>query len=281
MAHKFGGVWTEKKIDIFLKYVSAYLNIMKNKRYKLLYFDGFAGSGEIEPKSNFKTLIEGVASKVISIDYPKSFDMYYLVEKDKNRKSEIENYLFDKYPQKKNRIHVVESDCNDKMIRMSAYLKEHPNYRTLAFIDPHGMEVNWDSLVLFKDLGIDMWLLVPSGIGYNRLLTKYGKISQSWLQKLKLSLGLNETQLKESFYRENPQRSLFSDDFSLLKESDIINKIIRLYSDRLKSIWKYVSKPLPLKNSKRNCMYHFMLISNNKTAINIANDIIRKNLKEF
>lgn len=281
MAHKFGGVWTEKKIEIFLKYVSAYLNIMKSRRYKLLYFDGFAGSGEIEPKSNFKTLIEGVASKVISFDSQKSFDMYYLVEINKKRKLEIEKFLFAKYPEKKDKIYVVESDCNDKMIRMSAYLKDHPNFRALAFIDPHGMEVNWDSLVLFKDIGIDLWLLVPSGIGYNRLLTNNGEISQSWLKKLKMSLGMNETEIKESFYRKNPQRSLFSDDFSLLKERDIIDKIIKLYSDRLKSIWKYVSNPLPLLNSKGNCMYHFMLISNYKTAIDIANDIIRKNLKEF
>lgn len=49
--NEFGGNWTEKKIEILVEYAGAYLNIMNvyAKRYswKLLYFDGFAGSGEI------------------------------------------------------------------------------------------------------------------------------------------------------------------------------------------------------------------------------------------
>ena len=45
----WGGQWTEEKLDAFEKYVNAYLTIMnsfreKNK-WKLIYFDGFAGSG--------------------------------------------------------------------------------------------------------------------------------------------------------------------------------------------------------------------------------------------
>jgi len=43
---EWGGKWTEKKLDAFAKYVSAYLTIMKRNPYwKTIYFDGFAGSG--------------------------------------------------------------------------------------------------------------------------------------------------------------------------------------------------------------------------------------------
>ena len=45
----WGGPWTEEKLDAFEKYVKAYLTIMNSYRdmygWKLLYFDGFAGSG--------------------------------------------------------------------------------------------------------------------------------------------------------------------------------------------------------------------------------------------
>ena len=45
----WGGKWTEEKLDAFEKYVKAYLTIMNAYRdangWKLLYFDGFAGSG--------------------------------------------------------------------------------------------------------------------------------------------------------------------------------------------------------------------------------------------
>ena len=45
----WGGTWTEQKLDTFESYVRAYLTIMNNYRdkckWKLIYFDGFAGSG--------------------------------------------------------------------------------------------------------------------------------------------------------------------------------------------------------------------------------------------
>ena len=46
---QWGGSWTEEKLDAFTKYVNAYLTIMNKNRdrygWKLIYFDGFAGSG--------------------------------------------------------------------------------------------------------------------------------------------------------------------------------------------------------------------------------------------
>ena len=49
--NQFGGDWTKIKIEILVEYAKAYLDIMnvyaKRYNWKLLYFDGFAGSGEI------------------------------------------------------------------------------------------------------------------------------------------------------------------------------------------------------------------------------------------
>jgi three-Cys-motif partner protein len=76
----WGGSWTEKKIDIFVKYFKVYLEIMKKQNFKLVYFDGFAGSGTIETSDVYDNQIESVATRILSIDEPKSFDIYYLVE---------------------------------------------------------------------------------------------------------------------------------------------------------------------------------------------------------
>lgn len=49
--NQFGGNWTKIKIEILVEYARAYLNVMNvhAKRYswKLLYFDGFAGSEKL------------------------------------------------------------------------------------------------------------------------------------------------------------------------------------------------------------------------------------------
>ncbi len=52
MENNFGGSWTENKIEIIVEYAKAYLTIMDSyaadNDWKLLYFDGFAGSGYIK-----------------------------------------------------------------------------------------------------------------------------------------------------------------------------------------------------------------------------------------
>ncbi|MEO1448931.1 MAG: hypothetical protein AAFV07_05345 [Bacteroidota bacterium] len=54
--NQFGSNWTIEKMEIFMKYVPAYLTIMNihaaKNNWKLLYFDGFAGSGGIITDSN-------------------------------------------------------------------------------------------------------------------------------------------------------------------------------------------------------------------------------------
>jgi hypothetical protein len=52
----WGGLWTQQKLNIFEKYLNAYLTIMNKWRdkqgWKLIYFDGFAGSGTRKTENN-------------------------------------------------------------------------------------------------------------------------------------------------------------------------------------------------------------------------------------
>jgi three-Cys-motif partner protein len=73
--NEFGGNWTEQKIDILEKYTKAYLKVFKDKPWvKLLYFDGFAGSGNIRSKSGRK--IEGAALRILNLNDPRPFNLY-------------------------------------------------------------------------------------------------------------------------------------------------------------------------------------------------------------
>jgi len=52
---EWGGPWTEKKLDAFAKYVSAYLYIMKkNPQWDTIYFDGFA---EVETEARYAGIL--------------------------------------------------------------------------------------------------------------------------------------------------------------------------------------------------------------------------------
>ena len=274
----FGGNWTERKIEIVVEYAKAYLTIMnKYPRFKCLYFDGFAGSGNIY--KNNKTDIEaikGAAIRILEIESPKNFDLYYFVEIDEKNKRELDLAISDKFPHKRINSFVVQEDCNVKINSMAAFLQKHKDFRVLAFIDPFGMTLNWSSLEVLKGLGIDLWILVPTGIGMNRLLKRTGEISQAWLRKLELTFGVNQTGVKEYFYKSKTVQTLFGSETMLQKEKDAIEKAGALYRKRLNTVFKFVSEMLALRNSTGSTMYHLMMASNNKVAFRIANDIIEK-----
>jgi three-Cys-motif partner protein len=272
----FGGDWTEQKIEIVVEYAKAYLTIMNSyPKFKCLYFDGFAGSGNIykDDEIDFET-IKGAAIRILEIDIPKSFDVFYFVELDENNKTELEQTIKSKFPNKKT--HVVADDCNNRLLRMSTFLEKNRNIRTLAFIDPYGMALKWSSIEILKGLGIDLWVLVPTGIGMNRLLKKNGDIRDAWLNRLEISLGLPREEIKKYFYKIKTIQTLFGEETSIHKEEKAIQKAGELYKKRLNEIFKFVSQPLELKNSTGSIMYHFMMASNNAAAFKIANEIIEK-----
>lgn len=275
---KFGGNWTEKKIDILVDYTKAYLTIMnKHPYWKLIYFDGFAGSGLIKKElgENIK-VIYGAAKRVLEIDHPRAFDIYYFVEKDNNTYYELIQNTKVEYPVKN--IYPVQEDCNTKLYHMVDFLnsEEGKNHKVLAYIDPFGMQLDWNSIKYLKETSVDLWVLVPTGLGVNRLLKKDGNISDSWYKRLEKFLGLSRKEIDNHFYQEKSTITLFGEHSYVQKESNAIEKAGELYSKRLSKVFNYVSNPFELKNSQNTTMFHYFMASNNSSAVKIANDIINK-----
>lgn len=275
--NNFGGIWTRQKIRIIEEYAKAYLHIMKKHPYwKLLYFDGFAGSGQIKIGDELDSeLIEGAAKTIAGIVEPKMFDTCYFVELDKQKAESLRTAVREI---REAGVYVVEADCNQKLHDMANFLKgiKGKDHKVLAFIDPCGMEVNWSAIESLKGLPVDMWLLIPTGIGVNRLLKKDNKIPEAWWQKLEAFYGLPRELLNENFYNSSTVNTLFGEEVVVKKIPQSLKKIQEIYVSRLKEVFNYVSKPYVLSNANRSVMFHFVLASNNKTAISIANDIVNK-----
>jgi three-Cys-motif partner protein len=270
--NNFGGGWTNQKIEIVASYTQAYLTVMKNQPFKLIYFDGFAGSGAIEGQD--EGVIQGAAMRVLAINDPKSFDFYYFVELVKKYADNLRNQIQLNYPDKK---FVVKSeDCNIKIKDMADFLNRPENNMTkvLAFIDPKGMQVKWESLKILQGLGIDMWILVPLGMGVTRLLKKDGNIDDKWVSRLQVFLGMEEVAIREYFYA-GERMNLFGESEAGHRLDNAIVRAAKLYQERLNTIFKYVSQPFVMRNSKNSPMYHFYLATNNTTALKIANSVIK------
>jgi three-Cys-motif partner protein len=279
MENKFGGSWTEQKISILETYTIQFLKVFKNKpNEKLLYFDGFAGSGSIELDSKNEDeprTIEGAAIKILRIENPRAFNMYYFVEKKKNLANSLELKIKQQFPEKE--IYVQAKDCNQKLKDLAGFLRSYNgrNYKVLAFIDPQGMQLEWGSLEILRGLKIDLWILNPTS-GTNRLLVRKKEIAESWLNRLTLFLGMKEQEILDHFYSKTT--NLFGDIY-MIKGNDPINKLHELYAKRIAgNIFKYVSNPKILKNNAGSPLFHFFMATNNEIGLRIANSAVNPKL---
>ena len=288
---KWGGLWTEQKLDAFEKYVKAYLTIMNRNRdkygWKLIYFDAFAGSGskESEQKDVNKVplfditeedeaVYRGAAERVANIDL-RGFDYYYFIESDETSKSELEELLKPIMIEKKLDLRFRCGDANEYLKKLAEIIKNDAKYRSLTMIDPFGMQVNWKSIEQLKGTKTDLWILIPSGVIINRLLYQSGNLPH--IEKLVSFFGLPEVEIKEYFYKKHTSKGLFDMEDELQKIPEPNKKIAELYIQQLQTIFDFVThKPLVLQNSRNVPIYHFAFASNNATALKIANDIIGK-----
>jgi hypothetical protein len=72
---------------------------------------------------------------------------------------------------------------------------------------------------------------------------------------------------------------LFGVETIIEKEKNTVHKAGELYKERLNTVFKFVSEPFVMKNSTNSIMYHFMMATNNPTALKIANEVIKPKYK--
>ena len=297
----WGGKWTEEKLDAFEKYVKAYLTIMNVYRdtrgWKLLYFDGFAGSGTRNQEEETQEVQEamdlfgqvvtvedfnvyqGAAERVVKIekDGVRSFDYYYFVDKNEENCKALEEKLI-QY-QTLGRKHYLHKDANEAVRMLSSTLRKYDNCKALAFLDPFGMQIDWASIESLKDLSVDLWILVPTGVIINRLLER--KVDQekglAHAEKLMSFFGMTEEEIRSFFYTETHVQTLFGEEEVISKAENSIRKIAQLYVKRLQDVFSYVTEePMVLYNNHNVPIFHLVFAAKNQTAMKIAQDIIKK-----
>jgi len=192
-----------------------------------------------------------LASLRLALEVELPFHRYFFVERASRRASELKA-LKEEYPNRE--IEIINADANDAI----AALCKATNWRAtrgVVFLDPYGLQVTWDTLVaIARTKALDVWVLFPSGIGLNRLLTKSGDIPDEWQETLDRSLGTKEW--RSSFYRSEQEADLFEGPRSkTVKDADPM-KLEKFYLNRLRTIFPTVMNTcVRLTNSKDQTMY--------------------------
>ena len=294
---KFGGDWTEEKLRCVSEYLQAYTKIMTRQPFRFAYIDAFAGTGYRETESDentdqlmFPDLVspevmsfhDGSARNALEVEPP--FEKYVFIEKNANRYAELEELRKEfllKTEFSEDMIECVPGEANEYLKNLCQ--KSWKTHRALVFLDPFGMQVEWETIKLIAETrAIDLWLLFPIG-AVNRLLKKNGEIRPSIREKLNLFFGNEEW--FEVFYRLAQRIPIFDEDEQWEKTGDIFAEIEQYLMERLRETFAgVVPTPLSLRNSKNVPLYLLCFAVGNpkgvSIAVRIAQHVLLKQLHE-
>ena len=123
--HRFGGAWTDQKLDILEGYLAAYTTALQHASFTKGYIDAFAGSGYRDAKRGFpdlseqepQELLEGSARRALRVQ-PR-FDGYVFIESHAGRRSELEA-LKTQFPEEADAIQIRSGDANQQLSEICA-----------------------------------------------------------------------------------------------------------------------------------------------------------------
>jgi three-Cys-motif partner protein len=287
---QFGGVWTRDKLERVRKYLIAYSRIMKSRRYKYAYIDGFAGTGYHEAKADVegepcnlyaefeepavKGFMDGSAR--IALQVEPRFHEYIFIEKSPEKTRELERLRSD-FPEKADDIIIKQAEANE-CLRELCLKHSWAERRAMLFIDPFGMQLCWETIAaVAKTRAIDTWILFPVS-AVNRLLKRDGELPTRWRERLDLIFG--EPGWFDVFFPIE-KLPLFDDGSPVRRKNADYEVIGQYFNRRLASVFAGVAPyPYALKNSKGATLFLLCFAAGNPyavgPAINIAQDILKR-----
>jgi three-Cys-motif partner protein len=294
--HRFGGAWTEIKLDAVRYYLGFYTRVLKDqptpqKPFELWYIDAFAGSGSRRIDRATGGLFEGeplgeetvdlAGSVMHALDVSPPFKRLVFIEENRDRFGRLQEIAL---ASPNRSITPVRGDANAELRKIfggrpwSQQRDGRGSHRAIVFLDPFGMAVEWETLKLLAETGaVDVWYLFPTGAVNRQLANDLAKVDQSKQRALDRAFG--STSWREDIYTANTARGLFDQVVvTTASKTFTVNQIERYAQDRLKTIFGYVSDPLPLLNDRNAKIFSLFCLSNSSNPKALA--LIRKGVKD-
>jgi three-Cys-motif partner protein len=255
--HAFGGLWTERKLAALEGYLTAYRHIFDKgpwaSKYKTIYVDGFAGTGErtdIDPDPDALVGDRGQndlfgptsehpqnvsarpkrGSVRVALELTSPFDHYLFVEQNNARAHQLMELIAREYSALDTRVEVGDANV---VISDWCRATDWNRWRAVVFLDPYGMSVDWNTIErIAATRAIDLWILFPLGAGLNRMLTRGKKPPASWIARIDRILGTDAW--KEIFYKELVEQGLFGEEVTRIVKTATFSSMTKFFLERLR-----------------------------------------------
>lgn len=282
VSHEFGGQHTDLKLSVIEKYLSGYTTALRRQFSQLWYIDAFAGTGNrtVRTVTDGGGLLETPVieridirrgSAQIALDTKPDFDFLVFIEQNPRYVAEL-NDLAARYLQKP--IQVISGDAN-VALRSLVASNQWMNKRAVVFLDPYGMEVEWNTLqALASTKAIDVWFLFPLAGLFRQATRKLTDIDPS--KRAALIKMFGDDAWEQELYPKQNNNDLFGNASERERLADV--KGLEDYTkSRLKTIFAEVFDPLPLPIDERPQRFSLFLCVSNPVpaAIGLASRIAK------
>ncbi len=226
---------------------------------RLVYIDLLAGPGlDIDAETNG----EFNGSPLIALAVRPKFDHLYLADKDSKNISALKARI---PAEDENRVTLMRGDCNVLVTEVLKQISTHT--LGLAFVDPQGFEVHFDTLAKFAKRRIDLLYLFPSGIGVRR----------NWRQSIESPQSKFEKFWGGPDWRELPVVKQATGVTENLTSDKILNSFVVAFRKKLERAgFEVQDEAVPLFTNMNNAqMYHLLYFSHDRAGLKIWNGIKR------
>lgn len=297
--HRFGGPWTELKLDAVCYYLECYTKALTQRRFDLWYVDVFAGTGdrtndkltggifERQPVKWVTETLPGSAKRAMNIRPP--FKHFIFNEQDGKHQKALRAI---KEANRAVDIEIIGEDANAAIKEIFA----RPVWRRgaaggargVVFLDPYALQVDWATLeLLAKTHCVDVWYLFPLQDVTRQLAKKLSGIGAKE-KRLDRVLGSAWRELYElpPPTSDRFKGTLFGSipDFAEEERRNATKvQIEAWFKGRMETLFPYVSEPLPLfTNIKQQKFSLFLAVANpSKPAIDLAKKFHRHVMKNY
>jgi three-Cys-motif partner protein len=249
------GYWTRAKLGMLAEYLGGFATASKGQTERV-YLDAFAGEGSGLDRLTGEEF-PGSARIALEAGERAGFTRFRFFELAR-KAAELESRLRADYPDRD--IRVYEGDCSETIPAALAELRGLSWAPTFAFLDPDGMELEWETLValaahkrgyraassLKPEYKVELWMLFPTSGIVRTLALEQEKVSPADEARATRLLGTENWR---------PIYELRLDDEITAAEAR--DEYVNLMRWRLERELGYrFTHPFELKNSRGGTLYH-------------------------
>ena len=271
---EFGGPWTQEKLDILRRYLTAYTTALKKQPFTLSYIDAFAGAGVYRANheyAEYEVFHKGSAAIALDIR-DKPFDRLVFVEESYGRIQSLQELAGQNTGRD---IWILQGNANLEIPRLCDNMGSAD--RAVVFLDPYATEVSWDTVkAIAGTKKIDCWILFPL-MAISRMMPRGREPNEAMANQLDRIFG------GRHYWQENYQDSSqlpLLDSVPQRERDQGSEHIANSYKGRLRSVFHSVAEPRRvLRNSRNGPLFELFFAAGNPrgagTAVEIANHILK------